>query len=78
MRKQAEAKKTYKKLIIRIANRRRSKTTIIQPSSDEEENPIAIKSSDDEILGASEETEVKIEIEEAQISALNNTPNKLD
>ena len=52
-------------LIIRIANRRRSKTIIIQSFSDEEKNPIAIESSDDKVLGAAEEAEIEIELKEA-------------
>ena len=62
IRKQTEAEEIYKKLIIRIANKRRSKATIIQSSSDEEEDSIVMEFSDDEILGASEEAEVEIEI----------------
>jgi len=42
-----------------------SKTIIIQSSSDEEKDPIAIKFKDDEVLGAAEEAEVEIKIKEA-------------
>ncbi len=69
-RKQAETEEIYKELIIRIINRRRNKTIIIQSSSDEEKDPIPIKSSDDEVLKTAEEAEIKTEIKKTQISTL--------
>ena len=68
IRKQTEAEEIYKKLIIRIANKRRSKATIIQSSSDEKEDPITIKFSDDKVQGVTEETKIEIEIKKTQIS----------
>ncbi len=65
---QAETEETYEELIIQIINRRCSKAIIIQFSSDEEEDPITIKFSDDEVLGAAEEAEIKIKIKKTQIS----------